>query len=747
MARRYDPFFMDLEGLKHDQPAVDWDARQGGAVKRWLNRFERWSLVVERLVGRLIRDRNLNPLYHTGTITVFLLVLLLVTGIYLTLFYQFGFEATYEAVAGMEENPLSRVIRAIHRYASAATLITAVIHAWRTFFMDRFRGARWLAWVTGVASVTLVWLAGVTGYWMIWDVTSGPLNQTLIDLIGKVPGGQTFIVNTLDPAFAGTGWVFLLLVITAHVVVSAVIGLMLWYHLRRLNRARWLPPAHWMWVTGTLLVIGSIMVPVGMQPALDPGRRVETLDIDVWFLAYLPAALRAPGLLWAAVAIAVVLGASIPWLLKRRLPGPIVVDAARCTGCTLCFVDCPYNAVAMEKQENGELLAIIDEARCVTCGICIGSCPPLAISFDGRPVEETWADVESGAVVTYMCERHVQHGSISGSVVVPVACVGAIHPDEIEAVLEAGAARVRLIGCAVDDCANREGNEWAQARLNRDRRPKAGERLDLSRVDLDWRAPGDSPSEEMADGVFRQVVSTSRWKVLVPVTVLLTALLAVQLLLTFVPVDAYGSETAVLEIALKHRVGAPIEGVGGEAAFGGTGSRLEVLVDGRVVLDRAYGGDRVTAFEQLEVSPGTHDVVIVLEDGGVFGRVVLDESLSFGRREIVSVDIVDAAGEADPDRGEELFTSAVIRGGAGCRVCHSLREGDDGVGPSLAGVAARAETRVPGLGAEEYLRQSLVSPDSFVVDGYRAGQMRADVAEGLTADEVDDLIAYLLTLR
>ena len=238
---------MDLERLRQDHSAVDWDARQGGVVKRWLTRFERWSLAVERLVGRLIRDRNLNPLYHTGTITVFLLVLLLVTGIYLTLFYQFGFEATYEAVAGMEENPLSRVIRAIHRYASAATLVTAVIHAWRTFFMDRFRGARWVAWVTGVVSVMLVWLAGVTGYWMIWDVTAGPLNQTLIDLIGRIPGGQTFIVNTLDRAFAGSGWVFLVLVITAHVLVSAIIGLMLWYHLRRLNRVRWLPPAHWMW--------------------------------------------------------------------------------------------------------------------------------------------------------------------------------------------------------------------------------------------------------------------------------------------------------------------------------------------------------------------------------------------------------------------------------------------------------------------------------------------------------------------
>ena len=741
---------MDLERPRNDHHAIDWDARQGGAVKRWLNRLQSGSLVVERLVGRVIGDRNLNPLYHTGTITVFLLVLLLVTGIYLTLFYQFGFDATYEAVAGIEENPLSRVIRAIHRYASAATLITAVLHAWRTFFMDRFRGARWLAWVTGVASVTLVWLAGVTGYWMIWDVTAGPLNQTLIDLVRWIPGGEALIVNTLDPAFAGTGWVFLVLVITAHVLVSALIGLMLWYHLRRLNRAHWLPPAHWMWVTGGVLVLASIAVPVGLQPALDPSTRVDTLDIDLWFLSYLPAALRAPGVLWGTLVVIASLGAAIPWLLKRRLPEPVVVDADRCTGCTLCYVDCPYSAVSMERQANGELLAIVDSALCVSCGICIGSCPPLAISFDGSPVEEEWpvdlSDERRGAVVSYLCERHVQQGTVGEGVTVPVTCVGAIHPDEIEAVLSSGAERVRLIGCPADDCANREGNEWTVERLNRTRRPKAGEGLDLQRVDIDWRAPGDEESEGQEVRP-RQVVPVARWKALVPAAALFAALAAGQLALTFVPVDAYGDDSAIIEISMKHRVGAPIVGVDGEAAFGGNGTRLQVEIDDETVLDRSLDGDRVTAFEQVGVVPGEHDVVVMVADEGVPPRVVFEESLSLESRQIVAVTIADAAGAADPERGEELYNTAAIRGGAGCRVCHSLRAGDDGVAPSLSGVATRAASRVPGLTAEEYLRQSLLDPDSYIVDGYRAGQMRADVVEGLTDAQIDDLIAFLETMR
>ncbi|MDH5372983.1 MAG: hydrogenase iron-sulfur subunit [Acidimicrobiia bacterium] len=745
---------MKPERLDELQPAVDWDARQAGAIKRWLNRFESWSLAVERIVGRLVRDRNLNPLYHTGTITIFLLVLLLVSGIYLTLFYQFGFDATYSAVAGIEGNGLSRIVRAVHRYASAATMIAAVIHAWRTFFMDRFRGARWLPWVTGVAMVSLVWMAGVTGYWMIWDATTSPLNQSLIDLLGGVPGADSFIVNTLSPGFAGTGWVFLVLMITAHVGVSALIGLMLWYHLKRLNRARWLPPAHWIWITSGLLLAVSIAAPVGMLPAFDPSQRPTSVTIDLWFLAYLPAALRSPALLWTVLVIGTALGAAIPWVLRRRLPPPVLVDTGRCTGCTLCFVDCPYTAVTMERQNDGGLLAVIDPVLCVSCGICIGSCPPLAISYDGNPPESRWPppqdEFREGAIVSFLCERHTQQGSADfEGVVVPVTCVGMIHPDEVQAALEAGASRVRLVGCPPDDCASREGNEWAQARLTGGRRPKATEALDLGRVDFCWIAPGDALPQVGAEPErFREVVRTSQWRRLVPVAALIGIFLIGQVLLTYVRVDAFGDDSAFIEVSMKHRVGSSIQGAPpAEGAFGGSGIRLEVLIDGSVALDRSYGGEAVTAFEQIQVSPTRHNVLVVVEDAGVRQMIAYEESLEFGERQVLAIAIADAAGGPNADRGEDLFTSAAIRGGAGCRVCHSLKPGEDGVGPSLAGVGIRAVDRVAGLSAEEYLRRSILEPDEYVVEGFRSGQMRADVGEGLTETELADLIAFLLTLR
>jgi hypothetical protein len=52
---------------------------------------------------------------------------------------------------------------------------------------------------------------------------------------------------------------------------------------------------------------------------------------------------------------------------------------------------------------------------------------------------------------------------------------------------------------------------------------------------------------------------------------------------------------------------------------------------------------------------------------------------------------------------------------------------------------------VPGLSAEEYLRQSILDPNAYVVQGFPAGQMFQNFAEVLTEDEIDALIAFLLT--
>jgi len=69
------------------------------------------------------------------------------------------------------------------------------------------------------------------------------------------------------------------------------------------------------------------------------------------------------------------------------------------------------------------------------------------------------------------------------------------------------------------------------------------------------------------------------------------------------------------------------------------------------------------------------------------------------------------------------------------------------IGPSFYGIADRAGERIPGLTAEEYLRQSIIDPNAFVVSGYPEGQMIQNFGTILTEDQINDLIAFLLTME
>jgi cytochrome c oxidase subunit 2 len=94
----------------------------------------------------------------------------------------------------------------------------------------------------------------------------------------------------------------------------------------------------------------------------------------------------------------------------------------------------------------------------------------------------------------------------------------------------------------------------------------------------------------------------------------------------------------------------------------------------------------------------------------------------------------------DPvDRGRQLFTSS------GCSGCHATTP-DNIVGPGLGGVAARASTRKPGMSADDYIRESIVNPTAYTVEGFPP-VMPANFGQVLSADEIDALIAYLKTLK
>jgi nitric oxide reductase subunit C len=105
--------------------------------------------------------------------------------------------------------------------------------------------------------------------------------------------------------------------------------------------------------------------------------------------------------------------------------------------------------------------------------------------------------------------------------------------------------------------------------------------------------------------------------------------------------------------------------------------------------------------------------------------------------------------------GETLFHSAP----PGCFGCHSVSPGVNLVGPSLSDIGEMARRHIAepsyhgtAKDAASYIRESIMNPNAFVVEGptYSSGGrslMPTGFDASLTPRQIDDLVAYLLTLK
>lgn len=106
-----------------------------------------------------------------------------------------------------------------------------------------------------------------------------------------------------------------------------------------------------------------------------------------------------------------------------------------------------------------------------------------------------------------------------------------------------------------------------------------------------------------------------------------------------------------------------------------------------------------------------------------------------------------AAPEGDPANGQVLFNEMQAAAGFACSTCHFTNQETQLIGPGLLNISTRAETRVPGESAYDYLHTSIVDPSAYVVEGFPDNLMPKIYGEIFTEEQINDLIAYLYTLK
>lgn len=667
--------------------------------RRWLRATEALWSRLEALVNRCTSSRY-NPLYHLGTLALFLLLVLAVTGTYMVVFYRPGMERAYTTVSQIHQQALGRWVRTVHRYAADALMVVVVLlHGLKMLLSERFAAARWVAWVTGWLLTAWLWLIGVMGYWLAWDTSSQWLTEFLVRLLGP-----SLALTFYGPNAASKSFAFFVIVLFLHVFLAVLLVLLFLLHVLRLSRPRWLPPRWLMLYSAAVLGLLALLFPITLAPQADFSRVLTEVPVDWLYLGFLPLSQRWGGGFWGMVLTLMGLLLLLPWLLPDRHAGPARIVEHLCTGCGLGALKCPYQAIELlprGEEHAFRFVASIKPDLCLGCGLCLGTCAVISIDLDAYPTQQMLADLRatvaqardqaSRVVLAITCQRHAALGSVpvpvttlpglamylqkeTAVVVWTLPCVGMLNPEWIRELLTSQQVEaVGVLSCPTFDCAFREGPFWLAQNLkfrrNLLRQPvfwldqAPGTRAAWKRLLSGLLSPRQARVPRAEEHLARVLKDASgkgpwpRWHRALALVATLAGLLAVVLVVQQ-PAPS-GQDPARLRLLMAH--GGQIKAALGPEAqelqtrlppgvdpgqvLGGERYpvALRVELDGQVVWEEVYPPSGLRreglsyAFEELPLSPGPQQIRIWMQDDGQTWWVVFEGRVDIAPGQVITL--------------------------------------------------------------------------------------------------------------
>ncbi len=199
---------------RHEKTADEMGRFERGT----LDRFERTQKWVDERLGTTsfarVALRKVFPDHWSfllGEIALYCLVVLVVTGVFLTFFYTpdtrgVVYEGPYAPLKGEQVSAAydstmrlsfqvkaGLIMRQTHHWATLVLVAAIVVHLCRVFFTRAFRRPRELNWVIGVALLLLAMAEGLTGGWLPDDLLSGVSIHIGYSVIFAIPVIGTWV--------------------------------------------------------------------------------------------------------------------------------------------------------------------------------------------------------------------------------------------------------------------------------------------------------------------------------------------------------------------------------------------------------------------------------------------------------------------------------------------------------------------------------------------------------------------------
>ena len=155
----------------------------------WLeNRFPTLFSAYRFHLAEYYAPKNMNVWYFFGSLSLLVLVLQIVTGIFLVMHYKPDAALAFASVEYiMRDVPWGWLVRYMHSTGASAFFIVVYLHMWRGMIYGSYRKPRELVWIFGCLIFLALMGEAFMGYLLPWGQMSYWGAQVIINLFAAIP--------------------------------------------------------------------------------------------------------------------------------------------------------------------------------------------------------------------------------------------------------------------------------------------------------------------------------------------------------------------------------------------------------------------------------------------------------------------------------------------------------------------------------------------------------------------------------
>ncbi len=142
----------------------------------------------EKHMSKYYAPKNFNFWYFFGVLSLVVLVMQLLTGVWLAMSYTPSAEAAFASVEYiMRDVEWGWLLRYLHSTGASAFFLVVYIHMFRGLMYGSYQKPRELIWVFGMAIYLILMCVGFTGYVLPWGQMSYWGANVIVSLFGAIP--------------------------------------------------------------------------------------------------------------------------------------------------------------------------------------------------------------------------------------------------------------------------------------------------------------------------------------------------------------------------------------------------------------------------------------------------------------------------------------------------------------------------------------------------------------------------------